>query len=292
MTSRKSLIFFALCIVLYACKPGTSIDNLIDNLAYLEAYKDTVIIGTGHGGYPDMMASIMVVKFYNSDLKNKVIVEHPIKAYNGTIGAFEYAENKGLCLNCLLKPYEHICSLHPDVVTWMDEEMHLSGTSPYIPLTNGYYMIDWKWQQLFPLSALTNYAFKNSIYDQMYDHITKHLFVTDIDWENLHNLNAIYDNSLYTQHIAGLEVVRVQFIEIDDYFSQIKQSDQYVCWNISLYHDGLSIKNAYLYYTLGDCSSKNRTHQDYIRYCDSLQNVYQNHLLEIIKEDKLKELGF
>ena len=262
---------------------------------------DTIIIGTdnmpgeslceGHESgaeAPGPYAYLTIVKFYNEGQEKKVIVQHPIKKYNGIDGKYEYYENTDLYLNILPKQYtwENGCGLDPTLVNWADEEMGIAGTSPYISLTDGYYLIDWKWHQLFPVSALTD---DNR---QLSEHIRNHVFMTDMDWNNLNTLTDRFDASRYTQHLKGIEIIRVWAKELTCLFNDTK-NDPYVCWNMSIYYNnGMCYENAHMYYQYGDCAQSGKTHQTYVAFCDSLQSVYKNYLIELINNGQLKTIGY
>ena len=260
---------------------------------------DTVIIGTGrsipyyYGDDYGRHENLVIVKFYNDRQDEKVIVQHPVKRYDGLYtGRFEYYEDNGLFLNVLSEqcPSEWGLVMDPQLVEWMEKEMHIAGSSPYIPLAGGYYLIDWKWHQLMPISMLSS-AWKS---EQFAEHIINHCFMTDINWKDLHDLTAGYDNSKYTQHVRGIEIIRALYRTIDKLYDDEKDSarDPYLCRNETLYGDGLTIDNAYGYYKYGDCTNSGKTYRSYITYCDSLQAVYQHRLIEIINNGKLKEIGF
>ena len=236
-------------------------------------------------------ANIVLLHFENSSQLNNVIVQHPIKEYDGINGCCVYDTTSGLFLNVLQAPYEHDLSLTPDVTSWLDQKMHIVGKSPYIHLYGDYYMIDWKWQQLMPLSALSK-AWKNALHDPFSEHISEHVFMTDISWNDMNDLMAGYETSEFTKHLKDIEIVRVDYFKLDQLYNDVKEYDPYVCYNLSLYHDGLSIVNAYMYYTYGDCSPARRTYLTYMDYCDSLQSVYQGRLVELIRNGKLKEIGY
>ena len=238
------------------------------------------------------VARILMVKFQNPGQLDKVIVQHPFKGYNGTEGYYEYDENTGLYLNVIPERYtnEHEYGLEQSITDWIEQEMHLAGTTPYIPLSDGYYMIDWKWNQIMPLSALSS-TLDNAYHNPFEEHIQKHCFLTDINWTDLKDLSAGYDITKYTQHANNIETIRVRFRAIDQLYNDVKQGDPYVCWNMSLYSEGLSVKNAYMYYKYGDCdSTSGKTYRTYIDYCDSLQAVYQQRLIELINKGQHKTL--
>lgn len=251
---------------------------------------DTIIIGTGNEDPRGICTSgpgkvMVLVKFYNQGQENKVIVQHPIKEWDGIEGKYVYCENSGLYFNNITD------GLHLTDISYVDSVLHLAGTSPYIPLTNGYFLIDWKWQQFMPLWACSD-SWENAYHNPYAEHICNHIFMTDVHWTDLTDITTKYETSKYTQHIKGIELVRVDYYTLDAIYNDVKENDPYVCYNYSLYCDGLSILNMGMYLKYGDCASIGRTYLTYIAYCDSLQDVYQQRLIEIINNGKLKEVGF
>lgn len=280
-------------------RSNTPVDNPTDENAN-ELTKDAIIIGTGDepGEYLQESAigapaCITVVRFAEQDKLNKVIVQHPLKNYDGINGRCEYNESGDLSLN--IQPGNYMVgdglSVSQPLAKWADEQMNIAGTSPYIPLSDGYYMIDWKWHQLFPVSALALLR-PNALYDNFSEMIHNHIFMTDIDWKDLEDVSLEYDSSLSTEPVKGIEIIRVWTLELDGMFNAV-DSDPYLCWNMSIYvNNGMCLDNAYMYYQYGDCTSDGRTHSTYINYCDSLQNIYRQRLIEVIKNNQLKKLGF
>jgi len=295
MKIENILLFSILCVVLMACDASQHAENMIAN--------DTIIIGTGNEpgeymcqidgafGFPSCLT---IVKFYNPDMENKLIVQQPFQKYDGIEGKYIYY-NHIFCLNILPESFQRQngCGLDIGLVQWADKELKLSGTSPYIPLAKGYYLVDWKWHQLLPISAIAN-SISNAYYNPLSEHILHHVFTTDVDWKYLKELTMVIDSSSSVQPINGIEIIRVLIKELACFYhDDIVDSDPYVCWNNSLYYEeGMSLINAYTYYSNGDCTNSGKSHSSYAAYCDSLQTVYQKRLIEIINDGQLKEIGY
>lgn len=241
-------------------------------------------------GYPD--ALLTIVRFDNPEQANNVILQHPFKDYKLNLDEalyhYEYYENVGLYLNVLLDQYpdnEGYRGVEMALVNWADEHMHIAGTSPYIPLTDGYYLIDWKWHQLHPLSALAQ-----SAENELVEHLSEHCFMTNIPWEDLTDLTAEHDTSNTSLLTNEVEVVRIPVTSFIPLYGE--DINPYICYNWLLYYDeGMCYQAPYAYYRYGDCSSNGRTYQDVILFCDSLQTVYQQRLIDMIRNDKLKDPG-
>ena len=128
---------------------------------------------------------------------------------------------------------------------------------------------------------------------QYSNHINKHCFITDIDWHDLQSLTEGYSASLYTQNVCSLEIIRVTLIELDRLYHDVKHVNPYSCYNRGIYNwEGMCLENAWMYYEYGDCSHSGKTHLTYIAYCDSLQSVYQQRLIELIDNGKINDIEF
>ena len=227
---------------------------------------------------------VTIVKFSNNEHANKVILQNPIKEYDEDNNRYVYYNN--LYLNIRLGSYSWN-GVSTSLANWADEEMQIAGSSPYIPLTDGYYLIDWKWHQLHPISA------RSIRFDLYENHIYRHCFITDIDWHDLQNLTDGYDASLYTQNVCSLEIIRVQLFYLHRFYHDVKRPCPYLCYGYDLYHfEGMCLENVYAYYKKGDCSDSGKTYLTYIAYCDSLQSIDQQRLIELIKNGKIKDLCY
>ena len=238
------------------------------------------------GGVAGPYSFLTIIKFSYNEHANKVILQNPIKEYDEENNRYVYYNN--LYLNICLGSYSGN-GVSTSLVNWADEQMQIAGSSPYIPLTDGYYLIDWKWHQLHPISARSIIT-QSDLYE---NHIHRHCFITDIDWQDLEHLTYGYDASLYTQPVNNLvEIIRMYLYSLDAYYHDIKRG-QYVCYNYSIYsNEGMCWNNAYAYYKRGDCTDSGKTYRTYIAFCDSLQTVYQQRLIELINNGKIKDLGY
>ena len=281
-------------------------DEQSDSLVVNE--NDTIILGTGHGantitlecggvaGSPEIEGDygppsiITIVKFHNPEIKKKVIVQHPIKRYHD---GYEYYDDTKLYLNLMLAPVDGANAAIPIFVAeWADKRMHIAGTSPYIPLADGYYMVDWKWDQLMPLSSLAE-GHIDAYHDYFKEHILNHVFTTNYEWENFKNLTIGYDESMHTQHVKGIEIIRVWPLKLACMYDDIGPywGDNFPYFGWIYYFDGMCLVDAYRYSEnkSGNWNPKNR---DYIAFCDSMQTVFQSRLIDIINKGQLKEIGF
>lgn len=267
------LMFLGLCFVGCEHQPSPIVNP---------EYKDTIdSIGKGLEG---PLAVMTIVKFENPELLNKIIVQHQIVEDGSTLENAKYEEDKDLSLN--------FYDIWPSVIPFVDQMMPIAGTSPYIPLVDGYYMIDWRWHQFMPLCSF-NLAC-NEAYQR---HIKNHVFITDLNWQTMTSITEEYDHTKYTQHITGMDLRKVSYVTIDTLYDDIKPKQggpYYTCYGDGLYtYDGMCASTVYEYYYNGPCSyHPQETWQGYIHYCDSLQAIYQQRMIDIITNGQLEKITF
>lgn len=313
MRIHKFLLLLICSCLICSCEPQINpIDDesLVADTTITPLSNDTIIIGTGdepgefmcnkdndgdEAGFFMPPSYLTLVRFADSNMKTKVIVQHPFKKIEEKGNyIYEYYDDKGLYMNivpkdCTAEPW---CGVPLSTVDWADEQLHIAGTSPYIPLAKDYYLIDWKWHQLFPLSAIAGAYPVYEIQHRYEDLLQNHVFVTDIDWKDFHNFSTALDASLYTQHVRGMEIIRVWVEELTCFY-KAELSDQYACWNLDLYHgEGMCFDNMLAYETNGDCTHSGKTYRTYINYCDSLQDIYKQRLIELIDKGYIKKIGY
>ena len=280
MKTKLFLIFFALLLAGCEPKPENGLEN--------PQNQDTTLVpDTAFHGVTDIApcANMLIVRFANAEQVKHVIVGHPIKDYNGD-GYFEYYYDCGLSLNAVKDTISNMYVLSSRMVEFLLRNTTLADSSPFIPLVQDYYLVDWKWQQLCPLSSLTDFSLSN----QLSNHIQHHVFVTDMAWNQLDDYLQIWNDNQNIQPIDLQDFKRVPFVAIDQFFGESKdmEKDPYFRYNYCLYENGLSVPNAYLYYQYGDSeASPNRTYLTYIAYCDSLQEVYKEHLIQLINHNQI-----
>ena len=89
-------------------------------------------------------ASMCVVKFSDPQQALNVIASHEIIDYDGMNGCYIYDTTDSIGLNIIENResmYSFTKGIHDEC---LEETMNILGTSPYIPLANGYFLIDWK----------------------------------------------------------------------------------------------------------------------------------------------------
>lgn len=236
---------------------------------------------------------MMVVKFGDSEQVNNVILGHQIIGYFYGDSALAYIEDSGLSLNIQRpssNPMDNLNSCSIGFVNFLDTLLHIRNHSPFIPLANDYYLVEWRWTELLPLSVRLDYLTKEDVNDR----ISNHLFITDIPWSELDNLTQIWDNAQYTDHVDITEVWLVKYKAIDVYFKEIKTTYPFLFFNWTLYSGGLSASAIFQYYVYRDNPGlySPDAYMDFIAYCDNLQNAYKLHLIDLIQSGKLNNVGY
>lgn len=303
MKQQLSLTALILCGFLVAChtpqneepdqlKPSDSaavVDTTTIDTTTITPTEDTICLPMPDsfavhflGGW---MGQLVVVQFATPDQKDKVIVQHPIDRYDGIWGQYLYKENAGLSLN--LSYYSSMSTAE-----FMEQFTHITGKSPYIYLTDDFYLIDWKWQCFHPLSSIASYSTNNAYHKPMEEQIRDHSFTTDIDWMDLTDLTQTWSNAQFRSHVQVNDVWSVGLEYIDAMYDEMKTDYRYICYTgpDGIYWDGLSAGIAYQYY-LNDsvyfCHYPGE-YLSYIAYCDSVQDVYAEHLIDMINQGIIK----
>lgn len=237
-------------------------------------------------------AVLTIVKFANQADTSYVILQHPIRRWKSN-GDYDYEENIGLFLNVTPNEFEEEgvgYGMNSKTAAWVDTALHISRTSPYIPLTDNYYLINWKWHQLCPLSAVAEVWNQNS-HNYLADHLSKHCFWTDIKWADFDDFFTPLSSSLYPQTVQNVEIIRISVPALAQMYH--RDADSFLYFNYSIYtYDGMCWQNAYAYYANQEVYTLHQTYHDYINYCDSLQVIYHDRLVELINNGKLKEVEY
>ena len=289
---KKLFLLIITVFVLFSCQRTIS-DSTHDN-------------NTEQNAPPASGAPMMIVKFADNEQKNNVIVGHLIKGilHEEYIGYnhyyFHYDEESGLSLN-IYNPEEeenlqmdwndptsdnqfHFFSATPAMAVFLEKEAHLREHSPYIPLADGYYLVEWRWAALLPMTAALGVCPKEVQEDIIYNHC----FTTDIPWNDLEDLTQVWDNARYPDPVCLEDMRFVEYEVIDNYYKEPKTEHPFIAFNWTLYGAGLSASAVYQYY----CHRDNNQYKDFIAYCDSLQNVYVHHLTDIIQSGNLNKVGY
>lgn len=236
-------------------------------------------------------AGMVIVKFANSKQLEYVVASNTIKKYDGPTGRYVYDENGSLGLNIADGTDTYLTFNSAEHSPFFENELQLLGTSPYIHLGMDYYLVDWKWQQLLPISATCNYPQPDR--GDILDAIQNHCYLTNTKWKDLSAVSTRWAQSNNFPAILVREVYRLNIKAFEKYLgADTSGRPEFLCYNFSLYGDGLSVSNVMAYwfnrYNSG-CHPQN-AYLDCIAYYDSLQNVYVNALTKIITQEKLDQI--
>lgn len=236
-------------------------------------------------------AGMVIVKFADSKQSNYVIASHPIKKYDGIAGCYVYDEEGPLGLNIAYNSDSYLTFNTAEHAPFFENRLQLLGSSPYISLGKDYYLIDWKWQQLLPISATCNYPQPDR--GDLLDMAQNHCYLTNVRWKNLKSLSTQWSQSDNLPAVRIQEIYRLNIRDLEKYLSNtpIDHRD-FLCYNNSLYSDGLSVINVMSYWmnrNNSSCHSQD-AYLDCIDYYDYLQNIYVQELKQIISQGKLDQI--
>lgn len=166
-------------------------------------------------------------------------------------------------------------------------ELNICGTSPYIELVDGYVLVDWRWNYFHQITLVSQ---KEWYSQRVTDLVQHHIFSTNILWSELNNLSPIYWANKQCTHVdVSVNMVPIRSL---DQLRGINSNPPYPDkdfsgdYSIRLYWDGLSAPLAHRYYQ--DHSPK---YEAYLAFCDSMQNIYKNCLIEHIKKRELSNVS-
>ena len=242
-------------------------------------------------GEPGPPAIMTIVKFADQSQLDYVIVQHPLYGNDGLHDVLLYNEDTTLTLNCK-KSFEPSfgqttnSALNPMCIDVLQNELSVLGTSPYIPLAEGYYLIDWKWMELMPLSSTTNIIAHPK---QFYAHIRDHCFITNTKWSELDDLYKEWDRDQVSLPINISTIYHIGYEEVDRYLGLYKKSK----WSPyeSIYYWGTFVSNAAMYfYDDGFPNEYGASFEGYCSLLDSVQNAFIQPLVEIIENNKFQDV--
>ena len=224
-------------------------------------------------------AKWILLKFSNTADANFVAVAQKISDYDFQKECFVYADNDSVSL------YLYRTKMQEKFISFMHEQLPLEGSSPYIPLTDGYYLIDWKWYEFYPLTAYCHGMSTYQVVPELQLFLT-HTFLTNLKWSDLTDLTDTFNISQCSKNLDGLEVIAVSYQALDSYYHENKEPEFYM--------SGLTIEQACSHYENYDCKgiTSDKSLQSYINFCDSVQSVNQKRLIELLNNNKLNPGGY
>ena len=155
----------------------------------------------------------------------------------------------------------------------------LEGTKPYIPLTNDYYMIDWKWYFFFPLTHYEDESYPFELPCIIQHLICPRSCFLNIKWQDLEDITDTFDMSMKLADLELSELIVVPYHTLDKLYQEEKECEYYY-WNLT------TASLAHWRDTL------NETDYAHIHSCDSFQTVCQQRLIEVINNGQLLNIGY
>ena len=225
-------------------------------------------------------ANVAIVKFSNPQQLNNVIVSHRLIDYYGIDGYFVYDTTGSVGLNIAENIDTQYTFTTGEHDVYLEDFLSLPGTSPYIPLADDYYLIDWKWQQLLPISATCNAPQPDG--NDMREMADNHCFLTELPWSELETINQRWENPEELQPVQVAEIARVGYQSIDAYSER-------TLGNQELYNHGLSVVAVMTCIKYPEFYPQD----DYVSLIakyDSIQNLYKDELIHIINKNKLDQI--
>lgn len=234
--------------------------------------------------YPDASevgppACLTIIKFANKSHQDYLIAGHPLVDYN----PFTYDESRICFANNALYAFEEERN---EFIDFVEQELKVCGKSPYIDLADGYVLLDWKWYNIFQLSMISMNHY--SLWLHLNDYIKNHTFITKVLWSDLVDLSPI--SFEMAQGIELVDISEIEAISVQgmDYLrGQMKRPDIDFMDGASMwyYYYAMNPIQAYEYSTNNPSKLK-----PYITFCDSMQQIYRDCLIEYIQKGELSKV--
>ena len=183
--------------------------------------------------------------------------------------------------------FDKAMHLNNVMVDFFQDQLKLTGTSPYISLEGGYVIVDWKWRHFHPIAADRIYAISDDL-EQDYMSYSPYpnynngaisnekFYLLDKTWSELDNLRNVWSvdvGKLITKPI-------VRYITIDKLDKYRRDSD-----NVKI--TGLQLYDAYKKSKEGtDVCNK------FIARGDSLEAIYVETLNKMIKAGDFETFSY
>lgn len=238
---------------------------------------------------------LYIVKFRNTDDMKKVIASHAITDrthdnFDEQLGDYNFV-------------FDNTCyKFMYDPGYYTDEDFNrmrgIAGSAPYIELSEGYLLIDWRWQDYLPVSY--RYLYLNMQHIMYNSH--KHFFFMNTSWEDVESLSQTWQS---TDVYKPLEVDEWRTVSVQSLERYMKGAESPLSYLDTIqktpYMDGYKANLSYKYeYVDSDCGFNetaywryhNGGEDEYNKYAsvaDSLYSVYVKGLNDLIKTNKLKK---
>ena len=236
---------------------------------------------------------LYIVKFGNSDYQKMVIASHAItdhthNNFDEQAGVYNYVFDN----TCYKFMY------YPGYST--SDEYHLmrgiAGSTPYITLSDGYLLVDWRWQDYLPVSYRYLYMNTRNIkYNSQ-----NHFFFMNISWEDVTSLAQTWQSADVYKPFEVKEWRTISCQSMERYLKGDKSPTAYLetLKNVEPKKEGVNYDNQYNYVAPGSSFDETayykykdggeKQYHQYASMADSLYTVYAKGLNELIKTNKLK----
>lgn len=213
---------------------------------------------------PFLFPSVVLIKFADeSQIANVIVCKQLQKNYGS------YWENTTLTNTILTDDFDFYGMDSLDVILDYDifnKYLKLAHSSPYIELTDGYYMINWRWMEIFPTHL---YNIKPL------EAFTNEMNVLPTKWIEFDNIFNKYDKSTPFNPIEIEDIRWYEYASLDNYRGEetpligAQDGNKYIGWGISAYW-------AMQTYNL----KGEKALENFVWQADSIYNIYKETLIE------------
>lgn len=236
-------------------------------------------------GVPGPASCLTLIKFKDQNQENYVIAGNPIVSHDNCSEGYIYDESH-ICF-AGNSPYPFSDSVtYQNFIKFIEDDLKICGSSPYIELTNGYVLLDWKWHYVYQMSVLP--INRLSFYQFIEQYAKHHMFITNILWNTVVNLSPIYfkeEQGIEQLEIAEIKIVSIKTIDLLRGQNIRPDKDFTDFGALWYYHYAMDPIHAFNY-----SNNKSPKLKSYIEFCDSMQNVYKDFLITYIKHEELSKI--
>lgn len=275
---KKFYFLLGMCVALASCEKTTELQmvEIPDTfVGFVNNGTDAAI-----GALPNQ---ILIVKFQNDADKDYVVGVNPITDYD------EYQNislDKSIVgLQLMPEPYyvEWTIGCFGTTSTplskFAEQVLSICGTSPYVELCDGYYMIDWPWVDFFSPGFRDGYP-------------DLHGYLTPTRWDELDSLSTTWKpKEVKILNLSELHCSTYKWLDI---YRGTPDSDVFFGpQNGSLYYrGGLRAWTAYCKYMEYPYAGIEKwPYEKFVHYADSMTQVYKECLIEVIHNNDLNNVA-
>lgn len=236
-----------------------SIFPIQDSLCLLNfpELEEEAIVDTVDNYPPGPPKLMLIVKFSDPSFINRVIVGNQL-VVNTPGRDYVYSNDNKLSLY-----------VYDSIRTWrVPMIFNVEGKNPYVHIVDDYYLIDWRWNQKYPIYPC---AFAFSAMSMLANHIKKHLYTIDVRWEDFNDHKKTFKYQQCNGRAPISEIGITSYEYIDKFFGRSYNYPDY-----DFYWNGIYIQGEY-----NTAEDEERIAKQIV-YCDSLQSVFIGLIKELI----------